>query len=234
MNIFTYNLGKLLGKKFSGDDDIIFSFSEFFRTSRGRFVHERDVEKFLDMLGRGSNNNYPFSRTDFREMLKHTLWIIPGVKEGKALSELLKNHPAYCVFEIVNVAGDGDGDNNYSNALEKVRDAIDNNEYTITLSCGKLTTGVTVPEWTAVLYLAGGYLTSAASYLQTIFRVQSPCKIDGKFKNNCFVFDFAPDRALRMITAAAAISPKAGKNQSSDCAALNELLNFCPPCNYLP
>ncbi|MBO4780431.1 MAG: DEAD/DEAH box helicase family protein, partial [Selenomonadaceae bacterium] len=153
MNIYTYDLGKVFD--YVDAEDKSFSFSEFFRTSRGRFVHERDVEKFLDMLGRGSNNNYPFSRTDFREMLKHTLWIIPGVKEGKALSELLKNHPAYCVFEIVNVAGDGDSDDEPGNALEKVRDAIDNYEYTITLSCGKLTAGVTVPEWTAVFYLAG-------------------------------------------------------------------------------
>lgn len=227
MNIYTYDLGEHFD--YIDAQDKAFNFREFFRTTRkGKFTHEKDVKKFLDLLGMESDNNYPFSRPEFREIFKHTLWIIPGVKEGRALSELLKNHPAYCSFEVVNVAGDGDDDDNYSDALEKVQNAIADNECTITLSCGKLTTGVTVPEWTAVLYLAGGYYTSAASYLQTIFRVQNPCTLGGKVKENCFVFDFAPDRALKMITDAAAISPKAGKTKDGDREILGELLNFCP------
>ncbi len=227
MNIYTYDLGKAFN--YIDDDDKAFNFREFFSTDkRGRFVHKRDVKKFLDMLGMESDNNYPFSKPAFRELFKHTLWIVPGVKEGRALSAMLKDHPAFCYYEIVNVAGDGDDDNNYTNALELVKDAIAANEFTITLSCGKLTTGVTVPQWTAVLYLAGGKATSAASYLQTIFRVQSPCRLGGKVKTNCFVFDFAPDRTLRMITEAATISPKAGKTKDGDRAVLGELLNFCP------
>ena len=67
------------------------------------------------------------------------------------------------------------------------------------MSCGKLTTGVTVPEWTAVFMLSGSFSTSAANYLQTIFRVQSPCNIGGKIKSQCYVFDFAPDRTLKMV-----------------------------------
>ena len=225
MNIYTYDLGEHFD--YIDAQDKAFNFREFFRTTRnGKFAHETDVRKFLDLLTRDSKNNYPFSRTEFREIFKHTLWIIPGVKEGRALSELLKNHPDYRNFKIVNVAGDGD--EYYSDALEKVQNAIADNDCTITLSCGKLTTGVTVPEWTAVFYLAGGYSTSAASYLQTIFRVQSPCKLGGKVKENSFVFDFAPDRALKMITDAAAISPKAGKTKDGDREILGELLNFCP------
>lgn len=230
MHIYTYDLANAFGKRAYVDtEDKFFNFREFFRVNDSeRFVHERDVKKFLDMLGMESDNNYPFSRVEFRELFKHTLWIVPGVKEGKALSALIKDHPAFCFYEVVNVAGDGDDDNNYTNALTLVQDAIAANEYTITLSCGKLTTGVTVPEWTAVLYLAGGGSTSAANYLQTIFRVQNPGVIDGKAKQNCFVFDFAPDRTLRMITEAATISPKAGKTKDGDRVILDELLKFCP------
>ncbi|MBR0062236.1 MAG: hypothetical protein IJP68_12245, partial [Selenomonadaceae bacterium] len=159
---------------------------------------------------------------------KHTFWIIPGVKEGLALSKLLKRHPVFGKFEIVNVAGDGDSEDKTGEALAAVRDAIDNHDYTITLSCGKLTTGVTVPEWTAVFMLAGSYSTSATSYLQTIFRVQSPCNKGGVSKQNCYVFDFAPDRALRVIAESVKVSTRAGKTKDSQREILGELLNFCP------
>ncbi|MBQ7723374.1 MAG: hypothetical protein IJT57_03525, partial [Selenomonadaceae bacterium] len=159
---------------------------------------------------------------------RHSLWIIPGVKEGKVLSKLLQRHKFFGGFEIVNVAGNGDSDDEPADALEKVLDAIDTHDRTITLSCGKLTAGVTVPEWTAVFYLAGSSSTSAANYLQTIFRVQSPCNKNGRIKQNCYVFDFAPDRTLKMIAKSAAISPKAGKTKSDDLQILDELLNFCP------
>ena len=128
----------------------------------------------------------------------------------------------------MNVAGDGDSEDKTGEALAAVRDAIDNHDYTITLSCGKLTTGVTVPEWTAVFMLAGSYSTSATSYLQTIFRVQSPCNKGGVSKQNCYVFDFAPDRALRVIAESVKVSTRAGKTKDSQREILGELLNFCP------
>lgn len=222
MKIFTYDLGKL----FDYVEDDAFSFREFFVTDGKNFVHEADVKNFLDLLT--SAENYPFAREDFRKIFKHTLWIIPGVKEGKALSELLRRHEIFCNFKIVNVAGNGDTDDEPADALEKVRDAIKANDFTITLSCGKLTAGVTVPEWSAVFMLAGGSSTSAANYLQTIFRVQSPCTLGGRVKENCFVFDFAPDRTLKMLAQSAAISPQAGKTKEGDRQILNDLLNFCP------
>lgn len=226
MNIFTYDLGKLFN--YIDSEDISFSFKEFFRADNERFVHEPDVQSFLNLLVKADDNNYPFSRADFREMFKHTFWIIPGVKEGLALSKLLKRHPVFGKFEIVNVAGDGDPEDKTGEALAAVRDAIDNHEYTITLSCGKLTAGVTVPEWTAVFMLAGSYSTSATSYLQTIFRVQSPCNKGGVSKQNCYVFDFAPDRALRVIAESVKVSTRAGKTKDSQREILGELLNFCP------
>lgn len=228
MNIFTYNLGKLFN--YIDTEEFSFSFREFFSTDDAgeNFLHAKDVQSFLNLLVKPDDNNYPFARDDFREMFRHTLWIIPGVKEGRALSSLLKRHEVFKQFEIVNVAGNGDSDDEPANALEKVRDAIDNHDYTITLSCGKLTTGVTVPEWTAVLYLAGSYSTRAATYLQTIFRVQSPCNKGGVSKQNCYVFDFAPDRALKMVADFVKVSTRAGQTKTAQRKILGELLNFCP------
>ena len=221
MKIFTYNLGEILNNAAFFDDDKSFNFKEFFRVENEKFVHEEYIKKFLNLLTDTSNNNYPYSNDEFRNIFQHSLWMIPGVKEGRALSKLLKQHWIFRNFEIVNVAGDGDEDEESKDALQKVQDAIATGKSTITLSCGKLTTGVTVPEWTAVFMLAGGYSTSAASYMQTIFRVQSPCRIGGKFKECCYVFDFAPDRSLKFI---AESIERTGGNR----AKVEQYLNFCP------
>jgi len=204
MKIFTYNLGEVFSNADYVDvEEMSFNFREFFKTDGENFVHAADVKKFLNLLVATDENNYPYSSDEFRKIFRHTLWIIPGVKEGKALSKLLQGHKVFSGFKIVNVAGNGDTDDEPADALKKVKDAIANHTYTITLSCGKLTAGVTVPEWTAVFMLRGGsnqnYKTSAASYLQTIFRVQSPCNEGGLVKQNCYVFDFAPDRTLTML-----------------------------------
>ncbi len=223
MKIFTYNLGEIFNNPAFIDDDKFFNFKEFFRTDNEKFVHENFVKQFLELLTRtDKNSNYPYSTEEYRNIFRHSLWIIPGVKEGRALSKLLKSHWIFRNFEIVNVAGDGDADEESKDALQKVRNAVDNHEYTITLSCGKLTTGVTVPEWSAIFMLAGGYSTSAASYMQTIFRVQSPCNKGGKVKDICCVFDFAPDRTLKIIAEYNTITGGGNRQQ------LEEFLNFCP------
>lgn len=100
--------------------------------------------------------------------------------------------------------------------------------YTITLSCGRLTTGVSVKPWTACFMLAGSYSTAASTYMQTIFRVQTPAIIGGKQKEECFVFDFAPDRTLKVIAETAKIGSKAGHTSESDRKILGEFINFCP------
>ena len=103
---------------------------------------------------------------------------------------MLRSHPVFGNgnFGIANVAGEGDRyeEEHSADALELVRNTIKNNKYSITLSCGKLTTGVTVKEWTAVLMLSGSYSTAAAQYMQTIFRVQSAGSIDGRQKTDCY------------------------------------------------
>lgn len=146
----------------------------------GDFVHEADVRSFLDLISsENPESNYPYSTPEYREMFRHTLWMVPGVKEASALSRLLKDHPVFGAYKVANVAGDGDAEMPYDNALTLVKQVIKANRYTITISCGKLTTGVTVPEWTAVMMLTGSASTAASGYMQTIFRVQSAGVLDG-------------------------------------------------------
>lgn len=251
LNIFTYDLGSAIGnKKYVELEDKAFNFREFFRTwtgdmridrkpipegsKVGDFYHEQDVWSFLNLITKPDDKScYPYSSEEYRNLFKHSLWMLPGIREARALSAMLKKHPVFGsgAFDIVNVAGDGDKDEESKDALQLVRNAIRNageDGYTITLSCGKLTTGVTVPEWTAVFMLSGSFSTSAANYLQTIFRVQSPCNIGGKIKSQCYVFDFAPDRTLKMVAEAVALSTKAGKATESDKRIMGEFLNYCP------
>lgn len=247
MHIYTYDLGEKL-KKYISDDygTKAFNFREFFRVwykgpngnrelpknaVEGKFVHENDVNAFLNLMVReDTDSGYPYSTQEYRDMFRHTLWMVPGVKEAQALSELLRNHPVFKHFGIANVAGEGDRyeEEHSGDALELVRDTIKNYDHSITLSCGKLTTGVTVKEWTAVLMLSGSYSTAAAQYMQTIFRVQSAGTIDGKQKTDCYVFDFAPDRTLKVLTETVHLSRKPGKSQQKRREAMTEFLNYCP------
>ncbi|MER2107657.1 MAG: Eco57I restriction-modification methylase domain-containing protein [Solibacillus sp.] len=251
LKIYTYNLGDVLSNKnYITYEDKAFNFSEFFRTwtgdinidhgflpdsaEIGDFVHEPDVISFLNLMTKeDEKSSYPYSTEEYRTLFKHSLWMVPGVKEARALKKLMLKHPIFGngMFEIVNVAGSGDEEEKSEEALSKVRRAIKEagqENYTITLSCGRLTTGVTVKEWTAVFMLAGAFSTSAANYLQTIFRVQSPCNIEGKIKETAYVFDFAPDRTLKMIANAVSISSKAGKTSGNDKQILGKFLNYCP------
>ncbi len=231
LNIFTFDLGKQFNAY--ADEDVAFNFHEFFRVANdGEFIHKQDVLKFLNLICKLDNeSNYPYATQANRDNFRHSFWRVPGVKEAKALSAMLKQHPVFGQFEIVNVAGDGDDDAESDAALKLVNDAIGPNAedtYTITLSCGRLTTGVSVPAWTAVFMLAGSFNTSASSYMQTIFRCQTPATINGKVKTECFVFDFAPDRTLKVIAETAKISSKVGKTTNDDRKAVGDFLNFCP------
>ena len=232
MNIYTYDLGRLMNE--FADEDIAFNFREFFRTTEdGEFVHKQHVEDFLNLLTktREGDDVYPFANKRYRDIFRHTLWMVPGVKAAKALAAMLRNHPVFGMFEIVNVAGDGDEEEPNEEALRKVNNAIGPDPdmtCTITLSCGRLTTGVSVKPWTGVLMLSGSHNTAASAYMQTIFRVQTPATINGRVKEDCYVFDFAPDRTLKVLAETAKISTKAGKQTTSDRQQLGEFLNFCP------
>ena len=231
LNIYTYDLGRLMNEY--ADEDIAFNFREFFRVNdSGEFVHRSHVQNFLDLLTKTDEESmYPFANKHYRDIFRHTLWMLPGVKSAKALAAMLRNHPVFGLFEIVNVAGDGDEEEANEEALKKVTDAIGtdpDNTRTITLSCGRLTTGVSVKPWMGVFMLSGSFNTAASAYMQTIFRVQTPATINGRVKEDCYVFDFAPDRTLKVLAETAKISTKAGKQSSGERQQLGEFLNFCP------
>ena len=251
LNIYTYDLGSELEGYAEEDlDGKAFNFREFFRTWTGDrdvdfrpvprgarvgdFVHEDSVRQFLDLIsGDSTKSRYPFATQAHRDLFRHTLWMVPGVAAAKALSALLRKHRYFGRYGIANVAGEGDDfeERHFDSALELVRKTIRENDCSITLSCGKLTTGVTVPEWTAVLMMAGSAVASAAQYMQTIFRVQSPGDLGGKMKTNCYAFDFAPDRALKVLAETAQVSRRFSKDSTTDEAGrrtLGEFLNFCP------
>lgn len=229
MNIYTYDLGRLMHN--FADEDIAFNFKEFFRTNdSGEFLHHDDVFRFLNLLTKeDSESMYPFANARYRNIFRHTLWMVPGVKAAKALSAMLKEHPVFGNFDIVNVAGDGDEEEDREEALKKVNKAIAEAQHgTITLSCGRLTTGVSVPQWMGVLMLSGSFNTAASAYMQTIFRVQTPYSVNGLVKEDCYVFDFAPDRTLQVLASVPRVSRKAGKTTEAQRQALGDFLNFCP------
>ena len=231
MNIYTYDLGRLLHE--FADEDVAFNFRELFRVNEaGDFIHEKDVSAFLNLISKEDKDScYPFANEEYRNIFRHTLWMLPGVKEARALSAMLQTHPVFQHFKVVNVAGDGDEDEESKDALVAVEEAIGKDPdatRTITLSCGRLTTGVSVKAWTGVFMLSGSYNTAASSYMQTIFRVQTPATINGRVKEQCYVFDFAPDRTLKVIAETAKISSKAGKTSGNDRKIMGEFLNFCP------
>ncbi|MBR6973199.1 MAG: Eco57I restriction-modification methylase domain-containing protein [Bacteroidaceae bacterium] len=231
INIYTYDLGNLMSEFV--EEEKAFNFREFFRTKDdGTFVHDRDVDKFLNLMCKDDAESlYPYSNDEYRRIFRHTLWMVPGVKAAKALSTKLKSHPVFGAFEVVNVAGDGDEEEESIEALKAVEKAIGKDPdktYTITLSCGRLTTGVSVKPWTGVFMMAGSFSTSAAGYMQTIFRVQTPYCHNGRMKEQCYAFDFAPDRTLRVLAETAKVSAKAGKTTDGDRQILGDFLNFCP------
>ena len=231
INIYTYDLGTLMSDYV--EDEKAFNFREFFRTKEDySLVHEKDVDRFLDLLCKDDKDSlYPYSRDSFRRIFRHTLWVVPGVASARALSAKLKAHPVFALFKVVNVAGNGDEDEENAEALKMVNDAIgpDPDEtYTITLSCGRLTTGVSIKPWTTVFMMAGSFSTSAAQYMQTIFRVQTPFTCHGRMKEQCYAFDFAPDRTLRVLAETAKVNAKVGKQTEEDRKILGDFLNFCP------
>lgn len=218
------------------DETKSFNFKEFFRVDEnGVFVHENDVNGFLNEITKANKQtNYPFSTVAFRNELRHTLWMLPGIKEAAALKKLMKNHPIFGQeYQIINVVDNGDTvDGSASKTdLERVRQAITDNPSetkTITLTVRKLTTGVNVKEWTAVMFLSN--TNSAMQYLQAAFRAQTPFS-DPKLgmKTNAYIFDFAPDRALTVMAESTSLSTKTGKLISVDQKhEMSQLLNFMP------
>lgn len=238
--------------EFDGFDLNIF-FSAEGKGRTARFKYEDEVQKWLDLI-RGSFSEtsvdnlkmgakkppMPFSHAPLLSVLNHTFWFLPTVAACHAMANLLKQrqNKFYHDYDVVVAAGSKAGIG--VNALPPVFDAMTDNPLetkTITLSCGKLTTGVSVKPWTGIFMLRNS--SSPETYFQAAFRVQTPWVIknpDGKspnkeeiLKEECYVFDFAPDRALRQI---ADYSCRLNVNGSNPEAKVAEFINFLPVLAY--
>lgn len=215
LNLFTYKMSDIIrdkveqGADFDNDgqnEAFCWDLNEFFDTNaNGEFIHDGAVNKFLDALT--IQEKFPFSTEDLRKELKHTLWLLKYVKSAKALVKKLESHNIFKDYKIVSAFGDGKNENeensfkNLKNSYDKVVNAIKNYDKTITISVGQLTTGITIPEWTAVMMLSN--MTSPALYMQSAFRAQNPCLFKNNSesyrKQNSYVFDFDPARTLTIV-----------------------------------
>ena len=242
LNLFTYQMSEIVredlkqGIEINGETvEYAFDLNEFFATNgNGKFVHESSVIRFLDALTK--QEKFPFSTEELRGKLKHTFWLLNRVDSAKALAKMLQEHPVFKDYEIVLAAGDGkiDDEDENKKSFDKVKEAIASHDKTITLSVGQLTTGVTIPEWTAVLMLSN--VKSPSLYMQAAFRAQNPCLFatENGFerKENAYVFDFDPARTLIIFEEFANdLSPNTASGHGSiedRKENIRTLLNFFP------
>lgn len=241
LNLFTYQMSEIVkdelqqGVEINGEtEEYAFDLNEFFSTNHGKFKYDSSVDKFLDALT--LQEKFPFSTPELRAELKHTFWLLNRVDSAKALAVKLKNHPVFKDYQVVLAAGDGKLDDNEETkkSYDKVVKAIQDHEKTITLSVGQLTTGITIPEWTAVLMLSN--MKSPALYMQAAFRAQNPCMFKNGSsyarKENAYVFDFDPARTLTIFEEFAndlSSDTSAGRGDAETRKEhIRELLNFFP------
>lgn len=232
MQMYVYELGDIIkNDAFVDIENKAFNFMEFFRVEDGKFTYEKEVWSFLNLISRSEDyekdkSNMPFSTHEYRNELRHTLWTMPRRDSAQALERLLEKHPVFSNYKIANLVDDGDS----APDLEKIQQAITDNpeeNYSITLTVRKGTVGTTVKEWTGILMLNN--TESASNYLQSIFRVQSPYIGKNGQKEKAYVFDFAPDRTLKMVAEAAKLNTKGGSiNTSGQTDQMRKFLNFLP------
>ena len=229
--------------------DLNVFFSAEGRGAQAKFVHESEVQKWLDLirgsylpsgiddmkLGQDKRPPMPYSDARLLGVLSHTLWFLPNVASCFAMKNLLeqRQNSFYHGYKIIVCAGSGAGIG--LEALRPVQKAMENplETKTITLSCGKLTTGVTVRPWSGIFMLRN--LSSPETYFQAAFRVQSPWEIMGDagekiiLKENCYIFDFALDRALRQISD---YSCRLDVDESNPEKKVAEFISFLPVLAY--
>ena len=256
MRLLTYQMpDEIIAIASQGEFDE-FDLNAFFEASgsgiNATFKYKDDVQKWLeiirgeylpsqiDAMKMGKRPPFPYSDSRLIPYMQHSFWFLPNVASCHAMANLLheKHNVYWHDYKVLTVAGAGAGIG--LEALPPVRKAIGNGHEskTITLSCGKLTTGVTVPQWSSMLMLRN--LNSPETYFQAAFRVQSPWSIKNPNGDNpheeailkpaCFVFDFAPTRALRQIADyGAGLSPETANPED----AVEELVKFLPVLAYV-
>jgi hypothetical protein len=232
------------------DLNVFFSASGF--GEKAKFAYQDHVQKWLDLIRGGflettidnlklgaKRPPMPYSDTRLLNLLSHTFWFLPSVASCNAMHNLLakKQNKFYHDYEVIVAAGIQAGIG--ADALLPVKDAMDDplRTKTITLSCGKLTTGVTVKPWSGILMLRNS--STPETYFQAAFRVQSPWTVNNPdstspnkeqiIKEECYVFDFAPDRALRQI---ADYSCRLNVNESNPEKKVEEFISFLPVLAY--
>jgi hypothetical protein len=256
MVMMTYQLPDSIREIAKGGEFNEFDLNVFFSADgefkKARFKYEDEVQKWLDLI-RGSFSEttvdnlklgakkppLPFSHAPLLNVLSHTFWFLPSVASCHAMSNLIgqKQNKFYHDYQIIVAAGTGAGIG--VEALPPVQEAMDNplKSKTITLSCGKLTTGVSVKPWTGIFMLRNS--SSPETYFQAAFRVQTPWTVknpDSKspnkeeiIKQECYVFDFAPDRALRQIMD---YSCRLNVEESNPEKKVAEFIHFLPVLAY--
>ena len=251
MRLLTYQMPDELLAIASGGEFDEFDLNTFFEAkgtgAAAEFEHKSDVQKWLDiirggyasqsaeLLKTGTRPPFPYSDVRLLPYLQHSFWFLPNVAACHAMANLLaeRHNTFWLGYQVVVAAGSAAGIG--LEALPPVRKAIGSgfDTKTITLSCGKLTTGVTVAQWSSILILRN--LKSPETYFQAAFRVQSPWSIKNPNGGNpneeeilkpvCFVFDFAPTRALRQLSEyGIGLSP----NESNPENAVRDLVAFLP------
>ena len=228
--------------------DLNVFFSAEGRGAAARFKYEEYVQKWLDLirgsfketavddLKRGAEKPpMPFSDVTLLSTLTHTLWFLPNVASCEAMANLLaqRQNTFFHDYQVIVAAGNKAGMG--VDAVWPVRHAMGDPlaTKTITLSCGKLTTGVTIKPWSGVLMLRN--LKSPETYFQTAFRVQSPwTTVTEKgetqiLKQQCYVFDFALDRALVMVSD---YSCRLSVDETSPERKVGEFIKFLPVLAY--
>jgi len=218
MVMLTYQLPDSIRQIASQGEFDEFDLNEFFRADDKGFIHEEYVQKWLDLIRGSYTENIvtelklgtekppmPFSDSRLLSYLQHTYWFMPSVAACKAMAQLLRkrSNRFFDDYKVIVAAGNEAGMG--AKAVEPVYNAMGDPQQskTITLSCGKLSTGVTVKPWTGILMLRN--TTSPETYFQAAFRVQSPWTTKDELgeevilKPLCYVFDFAPNRALRQV-----------------------------------
>jgi len=255
MRLLTYQIpDELLAIASTGEYDE-FDLNTFFeatgRGTKAKFEHKSDVQKWLDIirggymptvvehLKTGTQPPFPYSDVRLLPYMQHSFWFMPNVAACHAMANLLaeKHNTFWHDYEVVVAAGASAGIG--LDALPPVRQKIGSGleSKTITLSCGKLTTGITVPQWSSILMLRN--LKSPETYFQAAFRVQSSWSIKNPNGDNpqeedilkpvCFVFDFAPTRALRQLSEyGIGLSP----NEPNPEHAVRDLVSFLPVLAY--
>lgn len=250
MEMYTYEMGDGAAE-FAEDGEFNgFSLNELFRAEKvegGGYAFERpdEVAEFLEML-RGKLSDqmktqvltqhkppFPYEADMFKSAVRHSVWYMHNVAACHAMAAMLRSHPFFRDFEVVVAAGNAAGQGTgalppVEKAIEQVR--VDDGKGSITLSVGKLMTGVTVREWGAIFMLRP--LKSPESYFQAAFRVQSPWATrdaEGHVavhKPVCYVFEFDPNRALSLVAEYG--SKLATTGNATPPQAIGELLNYLP------